>query len=156
MSDHGTAEPAERLYPDEGDEAGEAGGDAAGAPRVEGLVGDEEMRQGHCGHRHDAHENGRQGAVDVNLAPADERERQGVAEQADEQKDSPRLSIEWDPLAAGQRVGRQQHGGDGQACRRQRHRRDGGDGDLDEHERRAPDGRQQDQQKVIAPGAVRA
>ncbi len=149
LSQESGPQAAERLHADEHEQPAKTDGDAAAAPDVERLVGNQGVGQGGRGDGHDAHEDGGQAAVDVDLAPADEAEGECVAEQTYEQEHAPRSNVEWDGLAARQRIAQQQHGGDGEPHRRQRHRCNRRHGDLDQHERRAPHGRQHQQQQVV-------
>jgi hypothetical protein len=120
-------------------------GDALALPVPDREEGDEE-RDGRVRDRRD-------GRVDVLLAPGDQRERQRVVDQAEQNESDARGSqvAEGGPDAAAQHEERHEHeGGEQQPDGHHRHGLDLVHRDLDEHERRAPDPGHEEEERDVA------
>ena len=146
----GADELAALLDADEQDDTGEADADADEPGAAHRLArvepGGEHDREDRGGGLDDACEPG----VDPRLGEAEQPERQGVVERAEE-RERPDVGAQ-SAHAAAQQEERREHGEpDGDAAEGDDRRLELLDRDLDEEERRAPDRREDEQQAEIAP-----
>ena len=148
------AQLVQRLGPDQHDDAGEAQDAAQDLAPAQRLLAHEQMGQQDGVERHRRHQDRRQPAVDMGLAPADHDKGQHGAEAAHDQQRPPVSPQRPQILAAAGGDGGQDHAADDNADRGHGHRRDVGHRHLDEQERAAPDRTQQQQQPIVAAMSV--